>query len=120
VVTGIRFYKGTSNTGTHTGYLWSSTGTKLAEVTFAAETASGWQTATLTTPVRLTAGSEYRVGLYSTSRRYVVTTGALVSVVTSGPLSTIARGGASIASTSFPSTTSTNKFWVDVVFDPDD
>ena len=33
-VTGIRFYKGTGNTGTHTGSLWSSDGTRLATVTF--------------------------------------------------------------------------------------
>jgi hypothetical protein len=119
VVTSIRFYKGTSNTGTHTGFLWSSTGTRLAQVTFVNETASGWQTAVLTTPVRLTVGSEYRVGMYSTSNRYPVTTGGLASVITSGPLSTIATGGASIYSTSYPSTTSTNKYWVDVIFDPD-
>src|SRR5260370_11730630 len=33
-VTGIRFYKGSHNTGKHVGDLWSSTGTKLATVTF--------------------------------------------------------------------------------------
>ena len=33
-VTGIRFYKGTGNTGTHTGSLWNSAGTRLATVTF--------------------------------------------------------------------------------------
>src|SRR5439155_9253308 len=42
-VTGIRFYKGNLNTGTHVGSLWTSTGTKLASATFTAETASGWQ-----------------------------------------------------------------------------
>ena len=41
VVTGIRFYKGAGNTGTHVGSLWTSTGTKLADATFANETASG-------------------------------------------------------------------------------
>ncbi len=46
-VTGIRFFKGAGNTGTHKGSLWSATGTKLAEVTFVGETASGWQTAML-------------------------------------------------------------------------
>jgi len=54
-VTGIRFYKGASNAGTHTGALWSSTGTKLATVTFAAETASGWQQANFSSPVNLAA-----------------------------------------------------------------
>ena len=42
-VTGVRFYKGSTNTGVHVGSLWSSTGTLLARATFAAETASGWQ-----------------------------------------------------------------------------
>ncbi len=51
-VTGIRFYKGTGNTGTHVGSLWNAAGTRLAQVTFTNETATGWQTATLATPVR--------------------------------------------------------------------
>jgi len=44
-VSGIRFYKQTGNTGTHLGHLWTTTGTPLATVTFAGETASGWQQA---------------------------------------------------------------------------
>ena len=119
VVTAIKFYKGSSNTGAHTGYLWNSGGTKLATVTFTGETASGWQTATLSTPVRLTVGAEYRVSMYSTSRFYAATSTGLRSVVTNGPISTIATGGAYSYSTSYPSTTSTTKFWVDVIFDPD-
>lgn len=120
VVTSIRFYKGSQNTGTHTGYLWSSNGSRLAQVTFSGETASGWQTMNLSTPVRLTVGAEYRVGLYSTANRYPVTTNGLSAVVTSGPLSTIANGGAYVYSRNFPSTTNANKYWVDVIFDPDD
>ena len=50
-VTGVRFYKGTGNTGTHVGSLWSSTGTRLATVTFTNETATGWQTASFGQPV---------------------------------------------------------------------
>jgi hypothetical protein len=119
VVTAIRFYKGNQNTGTHTGYLWSSNGTRLATVTFSNETASGWQTATLSTPVRLTVGTEYRVSMYSSSGRYPSTTNGLSAVTTSGPLSTIASGGAYVYGTTYPSTTSTTNFWVDVIFDPD-
>jgi hypothetical protein len=33
-ISGIRFYKSAANTGTHTGTLWSATGTKLATGTF--------------------------------------------------------------------------------------
>ena len=58
-VTGVRFYKGASNTGTHVGVLWSSTGTKLATVNFAAETASGWQQANFSSPVSITANTTY-------------------------------------------------------------
>ena len=50
-ITGVRFYKGTGNTGTHVGSLWSRTGTKLASVTFTGESPSGWQEATFATPV---------------------------------------------------------------------
>ena len=39
----VRFYKAAANTGSHTGSLWSATGTQLATVTFSGETASGWQ-----------------------------------------------------------------------------
>ena len=42
-VTGVRFYKGAGNTGTHVGHLWSATGTLLATATFTGETATGWQ-----------------------------------------------------------------------------
>ena len=42
-ITGLRFYKGPGNTGTHVADLWSSTGTLLATATFTNETASGWQ-----------------------------------------------------------------------------
>jgi hypothetical protein len=42
-IAGVRFYKEPDNTGAHTGSLWSSTGTLLANGTFSNETASGWQ-----------------------------------------------------------------------------
>ena len=42
-ITGLRFYKGVGNTGTHVGHLWTRTGTLLATATFTSETATGWQ-----------------------------------------------------------------------------
>ena len=50
-ITGIRFYKASTNTGTHIGSLWSSTGTLLASATFGNETASGWQQVNFSTGV---------------------------------------------------------------------
>src|SRR5207302_3065468 len=75
-ISGIRFYKGSANTGTHVGNLWSGTGTLLASVTFSAETATGWQQATFASPVSIAAGTAYvasyhtNVGGYSDDRLY--------------------------------------------------
>src|SRR5664280_1919699 len=33
-VTGVRFYKGSGNTGTHVGHLWTTAGANLATATF--------------------------------------------------------------------------------------
>src|SRR5215467_12747185 len=58
-VTGIRFYKSSTNTGTHVGHLWSNTGTLLASVTFSGETSSGWQQADFSSPVSIAANKTY-------------------------------------------------------------
>jgi hypothetical protein len=44
-ISGIRFYKGSGNTGTHIGALWTTSGSLLGRVTFTNESASGWQQA---------------------------------------------------------------------------
>ncbi len=69
-VTAIRYYKGSQNTGSHVGHLWSSTGTLLATVTFTGETASGWQQASLSTPVAITAGIVYVVSYHTNVGHY--------------------------------------------------
>src|SRR6185436_19191674 len=79
VITGVRFYKGAGNVGTHVGHLWRADGTLLATVVFAAETGSGWQEASLSSPVPVVAGTTYvvsyyaPVGHYSTSGAYFAT-----------------------------------------------
>lgn len=83
-VTGIRFYKGTGNTGTHVGSLWNSAGTRLAQVTFTNETATGWQTATLATPVALSTGQTYVVSYRAPNGRYSYTQGFFNQTWTSG------------------------------------
>ena len=59
-ITGIRFYKGPQNTGTHVADLWSSTGTLLATATFTNETASGWQQVNLSQPCGGHGGDDLR------------------------------------------------------------
>ncbi|WP_407938897.1 DUF4082 domain-containing protein [Nocardioides sambongensis] len=119
-VTAIKFYKGAGNTGTHTGSLWSSAGTRLATVTFTGETASGWQSATLASPVALTPGQTYVVSYYAPNGHYSGTPAYFSSARTSGPLTAPAGSNGRYrygAGGGFPtgSWNSTNYF-VDVVF----
>jgi len=119
-VTGIRFYKSDLDTGTHTGSLWSSTGTRLATLTFTNETTSGWQTAYFTSPVSLTAGQIYTASYHTNTGHYSTTTNYFTSNVTSGPLTAPASGNGVYRygnNSQFPTTTfqSTN-YWVDVMF----
>jgi len=69
-VTGIRFYKAASNTGTHTGTLWTATGSLIATGTFTNETASGWQTLNFATPIKITAGTTYVASYYAPNGHY--------------------------------------------------
>jgi hypothetical protein len=86
VVTGIRFYKGTGNTGVHTGSLWGPDGARLATLTFTGETAGGWQSAQFDTPVAVSAGTVYVVSYYSPTGRFSYTTQYFTEPRTSGPL----------------------------------
>jgi hypothetical protein len=69
-VTGVRFYKGPKNTGTHIGSLWSPGGIRLATTTFHDETSRGWQTATFASPVAITAGQTYVASYLAPNGRY--------------------------------------------------
>ncbi len=71
-VTGVRFYKGAQNKGTHTGSLWNSNGHLLATVTFENETANGWQTAAFDHPVSVAANVTYVVSYHAPMGRYSV------------------------------------------------
>ena len=125
-ITGIRFYKGVNNTGTHTGHLWSNTGTLLASATFTGETGSGWQQVNFSSPVAITANTVYvasyfsPTGDFSVDRGYFATTG-----VNNPPLSALVDGSGGggdglymYGSTSqFPSNSYlSSNYWVDVVF----
>jgi hypothetical protein len=72
-ITAVRFYKGSANTGTHTGSLWTATGTLLGTVTFTGETASGWQQANFTTPIAITANTTYVVSYHAPVGHYTGT-----------------------------------------------
>ncbi|MFI5896533.1 DUF4082 domain-containing protein [Actinoplanes sp. NPDC051513] len=116
-IKGIRFFKGAGNTGTHTGTLWSSTGSVLATGTFQSESDSGWQTLTFTTPVDITAGTTYVATYYAPNGHYAITGGGLTSGWTTLPLHIPSGGAVYRYGGGFPSDGSNTNYWVDVVFE---
>lgn len=123
-VTAIRFYKGAGNTGTHIGNLWKSDGTNLGKVTFTGETTSGWQQATLSSPVALTAGAYYvvsyhtDVGHYSHDVNYFASKGVIAPPL-SAPADGLAGGNGlyHYGASAFPTdSAASSNYWVDVVF----
>ncbi len=123
-ISGIRFYKGPQNTGSHVGSLWTATGQRLATVTFANETASGWQQATFSSPVSIAAGTTYIASYHAPVGKYSVNENYFTTAVTNGPLEAPASGtsgGNGVyaygPSTAFPTNTfNASNYWVDVVF----
>ncbi len=119
-VTGVRFWKGAGNTGTHTGSLWTTTGTRLATGTFTGETASGWQTLTFATPVGVTADTTYVVSYTNTTGTWSVTWGQFDSAgLNWPPLSVPVQGGRFLYGAGFPASSSGANYGVDVVFTTD-
>src|SRR5204862_4685652 len=90
VISGIRFYKGAANTGTHTGHLWTAGGQMLAEATFVSESASGWQTVLFQNPVPVTADTTYIASYFSAGGFFAIDAGYFTnSGVTRGPLTAL-------------------------------
>jgi hypothetical protein len=126
-ITGIRFYKASTNTGTHVAHLWSSAGVLLATATFTGETASGWQQVLFSSPVPIAANTIYvasyntPTGHYSFNSTYFESAG-----LDSPPLHALAdgvSGGNGVyaygATSAFPSASyRSNNYWVDVMFQP--
>ena len=118
LVTGLKYYKGIGDTGTHVGSLWTSDGTLLASATFTNETASGWQYVTFANPVAITAGTTYVAsyssnGHYASSGNFAEHTNGILS--TSGPNAGVYTFGTGPL---FPASVSTANYWVDVLVDP--
>jgi len=124
-INGIRFYKHVSNTGTHVGNLWSSSGQRLATATFTNETASGWQTVSFSPPVAIEANTTYVASYFCPNGFYAATQSFFGSQGVDNPpihlLSTPASGGNGVyvygPTSAFPTSTwQDSNYWVDVVF----
>jgi hypothetical protein len=123
-IVALRFYKGTGNTGPHTGSLWGADGTRLATAPFVNETATGWQQALLATPVRIAADTPYIASYHAPAGHYAVTLDQFAGAgVDSPPLhappATAAEpnGVYAAGASAFPTASSRSaNYWVDVVF----
>jgi hypothetical protein len=124
-ISGFRFYKGASNTGTHVAHLWTRAGGSLATATFANETAQGWQQVTFAPPVAIAAGVTLVASVHSAGG-YASDPGFFTTEYVSGPLRALADGedgGNGLflytATPAFPTDTwQASNYWVDVVFTP--
>ena len=125
LVTGIRFYKGAQNTGLHTGRLWDATTQQLlGTVTFADETASGWQAAYFDSPVTIQAGRTYiasyttPTGYYGFEANYFTSSGHTSGTSTAPQSTPEARNGIfSETPGQFPTSSYNNSnYFVDVTF----
>ncbi|WP_204059058.1 DUF4082 domain-containing protein [Microbispora corallina] len=126
LITGIKFYKGAQNTGTHTGSLWAADGRRLASVTFTNETASGWQRMDFDSPVAISANTTYIASYHTTSGFYSVTRDYFTSPYVNAPLTALADGSSggngvyaySPADTFPVNSHRSSNYWVDVMFTP--
>ena len=124
-ITGIRFYKGTGNTGTHVGNLWTAGGTLLATATFTGESPTGWQQVKFAKPVPITAGTIYVSSYFAPNGHYADDVGYFASVgVDSPPLHALRNGVNGVngvyrygSRSGFPTSGyQSSNYWVDVVF----
>ncbi len=125
-INGIRFYKGITNTGTHTAHLWSSNGTLLATATFGSESVSGWQEVRFITPVAIQANTTYIASYFSAGGYFAISAGYFTnSGTTNGPLTALQNGadgvnGVYIYGGGFPTNGGSANYWVDVLYSQTD
>lgn len=118
-ITDIRYWKAASETGTHVGKIWAATGGEtLATVTFANETASGWQQQALDTPLIIEANTTYVVSV-NTNGHFSISQNELASSIVNEDLSSVADGNNGVYGTinNFPTNSYQNSnYFRDVVF----
>jgi hypothetical protein len=129
-VTGVRFYKGAANTGTHVGHLWSMAGVQLGAVTFSGETSSGWQEATFATPIAIAAHTPYIISCSCPNGNYALSASNALNEhgVNAGPLRALARQESALGNGVYNATPNAcpdtgsaayGHYYVDVLFEAD-
>jgi hypothetical protein len=127
-ITGVRFYQGPANTGTHLGRLWTNGGSLLATGQFADDNTQGWKTLNFALPIAITANTTYVVSYYAPVGQYAVDPAYFTSSQFNYPLTALAsvagqpnglyRYGTQSGTNPVMPTDSYNasNYWVDPVF----
>lgn len=114
-ITGLRYYRAAANTGTHTGSLYSAGGSRLSGLTFT-DSGTGWQTATFTEPVAVTAGATYVAQVYLPNGHYSAASAFFARSVVNGPI-TGTLGTFAYGSDTFPTSSwNSSHYFVDVIY----
>lgn len=119
VIVGIKFYKATNSTGTHTAHLWNAAGTSLGTGTFTGETASGWQTFTFPSPIPILGNTTYTASIHTIQYAWSLNYFNAARVV--APLTAPVNAGVYRYGTTSAVPISTwqgSNYWVDVLFQP--
>jgi len=126
-ITGIRFYKASTNTGTHVGNLWTTSGQLLASATFTSETGSGWQQVNFPNAVAISANTVYVASYFAPNGHYSATSEFFANAgIDNIPIHLLASGisgpngvyGYSSHSAFPTSSFNASNYWVDVVYLP--
>ena len=121
-VTGLRFYKGPSNTGTHVAHVWTSGGGLLGTATFSSESATGWQQVAFSSAIPISANTTYVASYFAPVGQYAFDSNYFASGFDSPPLHALADGvdgsnGVYKYGGGFPTDTfNKTNYWVDVIF----
>lgn len=117
-VVGLKFYKASGETGSHTAHLWTASGSHLGSGTFGTETSSGWQTVTIS-GVDVSPSAEYVVSV-NNNTRHAKTFSLLSGGSIYSPPGNLEADYSLWDPTlgAIPTTVSYSGFYVDVIFRP--
>jgi hypothetical protein len=121
-ITGIEFYQGPLNPGPHPVSLWARDGTLLVQAQSSDTTPPGWQHVTFETPVQIQAGTIYIASYHTWGQWSVDWTYFASGGHDNPPLRALASGedgGNGVYAygpLSFPSSSGSSNYWVDVMF----
>lgn len=115
----IRYYNTVNESGTHIGRIWNNSGTELANSTFINETAYGWQTQKLSSPLSISANTTYIVSV-NVNAYYMALNNVFTNEINAGVLTGLSGSNGVFGNiNSFPTNSfSSSNYFRDIIFLP--